>query len=112
MKKIALFAFKGNSMCFVHVLLNAIDLSSKEYDVKIIIEGEAVTLIKEFEESKNPLYKMAKEKGLIDCICKACSVKLGVYEYNQSVGIPINGEMHGHVPMAAYTDKGYEIITM
>ena len=62
MKKIVLFAFKGSAMCFIHILLNAIDMNSKEYDVKIIIEGEAVTLIKEFEEACNPLYKKAKEE--------------------------------------------------
>ena len=112
MKKIVLFAFKGDSMCFVHVLLNAIDMHSKEYDVKIVIEGEAVTLIKEFEEAGNPLYKKAKEYGLIDCICRACSVKFNVHLFNENVGIPLNGDMHGHVPMTKYLDNGYEVITL
>jgi hypothetical protein len=29
MKKLALFAFNGDSLCFVHVLLNAVDLREK-----------------------------------------------------------------------------------
>ena len=39
--KTAIFAFKGNPICFVHVLLNAIDLQEKKDEVKIILEGEA-----------------------------------------------------------------------
>jgi len=33
MKKVALFAFNGESLCFVHVLLNALDLKDKGYEV-------------------------------------------------------------------------------
>ena len=46
MRKIAIFAFKGDPMCFVHVLLNAKDMHEKGFNVKIVIEGEAVTLPK------------------------------------------------------------------
>jgi hypothetical protein len=31
MKKVALFAFNGEPMCFVHVLLNALDMKEKDY---------------------------------------------------------------------------------
>jgi hypothetical protein len=41
MKKIALFAFNRESFCFVNVLLNALDMNEKGYDVKVIIEGSA-----------------------------------------------------------------------
>lgn len=34
MKKIGLFAFNGEPMCFVHVLLNALDMKDKEIDAK------------------------------------------------------------------------------
>ena len=33
MEKVALFAFNGELMCFIHVLLNAIDMKEKGYDV-------------------------------------------------------------------------------
>ncbi len=39
MKKIAFFAFKGSAICFVHVLLNAIDLVEKGHQATIIMEG-------------------------------------------------------------------------
>lgn len=99
-------------MCFVHVLLNALDMDSKGMEAKIVIEGEAVKLIKEMEESGNSLYKKVKEKRLIDGICKACSSKMGVLEYNAAVGIPLIGDMSGHPSIASFMEKGYQIMTL
>ncbi|MBM7561719.1 DsrE family protein [Fusibacter tunisiensis] len=112
MTKVVYFAFNGDQMCFVHVLLNVLEMSEKGYDVKIVMEGEAVKLIEPLETSKNPLYIKAKEKGLIDCICKACSAKLGVLEFNETVGIPVDGSMSGHPSMAKYLEEGFKIITL
>jgi len=39
MEKVALFAFNGEPMCFIHVLLNALDMKEKGIDVKTIIAG-------------------------------------------------------------------------
>lgn len=112
MKKIAFFAFKGEEMCFMHLLLNALDLHDKGVETKIIMEGEAVKLIKQLEESNNKNYMKAKELNIFASICKACSAKMGVLEYNETVGIPINGDLQGHPPMYDYINEGYEIITL
>lgn len=112
MNQFVIFAFNGNPMCFVHVLLNALDLESKGMGGKIVIEGEAVKLLKEMETSGNPLYRKAKEKGLIDCICKACSSKMGVLEYNATLGIPLGGNMTGHPSFSSYLEKGCQILTL
>jgi hypothetical protein len=112
MGKYVFYAFKGDAMCFMHVLLNALDMESKGMTAKIVIEGEAVVLVKKMIESGNPLFKETIAKGLIDCICKACSAKMGVLEYNENCGIPLNGDMSGHPPMAAYARDGFEIITL
>jgi hypothetical protein len=112
MDKFAFFAFNGDLMCFQHVLLNALDLDDKGHEAKIIIEGEAVKLVQKLEESNNRQYFEAKEKGLIDCVCKACSAKLGVLEYNEQVDIPLKGDMSGHPSMESYIEKGFEIITL
>ena len=45
MKKIRMFVFNGDPMCFIHVLLNAIDMHEKDYDVKIVIEGASTKLL-------------------------------------------------------------------
>jgi hypothetical protein len=112
MSKIAIFAFNGNTMCFMHVLLNALDMQKRGIDVKVIIEGEATKIIKDLEEIQNKIYLDVKNAGLIDCICKACSSKMGVLDYVSEIGIPISDEMTGHPAMGRYIEHGYEIITM
>lgn len=115
MKKIAIFAFRGEAMCFVHVLLNAIDINEKGMECKVIIEGEATRLIPEMERPDNflnNLYLKVKEKGLIDAVCKACSQKMGVLAEVERLGLPVASEMSGHISMARYLNMGFEIITL
>ncbi len=112
MKKIVIFAFKGDPMCFIHVLLNAKEMHEKGFDAKIVIEGEAVTLPKKLEENGDPLFKQVKELGLFHSICLACSVKLNVATYNKTTGIPLLGDMNGHVSMSNLIEEGYDILTL
>ena len=112
MKKVALFAFNGNVGCFVHVLLNTLDMHEKGYDVKLVIEGEAVKLVKTMVESDNPLFRKIVDLKLIDCICKGCSAKMGVLEFNEATGLPVGGEMSGHPPFSDYINDGYTVITL
>jgi hypothetical protein len=114
MKKFALFVFNGDPMCFIHVLLNALDMKAKGSEAKIIIEGASVKLIPELVKSGNPLnglWKKNLEAGLIEGVCKACSSKLGTLEAAQEQGLTLLDDMSGHPSMAAYHDKGFEIIT-
>ena len=79
-QKIVIFAFRGDPMCFVHVLLNALDMSEKGRGGKIVLEGEATKLIVELtqpENPLNPLYQRAKEKNLFAAVCRACASKKG-----------------------------------
>jgi len=114
MKKFALFVFNGDPMCFIHVLLNALDMKEKGYDGKIIIEGSATKLLPELAKSDNPLHKLwekVKEAGLVDGVCKACSNKLGTLEAAKKQGLTLLDEMSGHPSMARYRDEGFEIIS-
>lgn len=114
MKKIALFAFNGDSMCFIHVLLNAIDLKAKGHDVRIILEGSATKLVPSMAGEQSPLfrlYRQAKEQGLFEGACKACSTKLDVVEAVEQEELPFLGDMSGHPSMSHYLEEGYEIIT-
>jgi len=114
MKKVVLFAFNGELMCFVHVLLNAIDMNDKGYEVKIVIEGSATKLVPELAGKENPmygLYEKAMGLNLIDGACKACSNKMGVLKEIEAQGIKLLGEMTGHPGMARYKETGFEIIT-
>jgi len=114
MRKVALFAFNGESMCFVHVLLNGLDMKEKGYEVKIVIEGAATKLIPELSQEGamlNQLYRKARGLNIIEGACKACSMKMGVLEEVRTEGIPLLEDMSGHPSIARYQLKGYEIIT-
>ena len=113
-KKQALFAFNGDPICFVHVLLNTLDLHAKGFDVKLIIEGSATKLIAQYASGEAPFknfYDECLDKGLIDCVCRACTSKMGSLEAAEQGGLPVCGDMSGHPSMAGYLESGYSIIT-
>jgi len=115
MRKVALFAFNGEFMCFIRVLLNALDMKAKGSNVKIVIEGAATKLIPDLIEQGNPmgsLYLKAKEQGLIDRVCKACSNKMGSLEAARKEGLKLLDDMSGHPGMARYQEQGFEVITL
>ena len=53
-KKVAIFAFNGDPMCFVHSLLHTHDMKKKGYDVKLIIEATATKQIRELSDKNKP----------------------------------------------------------
>ena len=114
MKKSAIFAFNGDPMCFVHVLLNTLDMKAKGWDVRLIIEGNATKTVAGLADEKQPyhdLYTKVKDADLIDCVCKACSAKMGVLEQVTGQGLYLSDEMQGHPSMSRYLDEGFDIIT-
>ena len=114
MQKFALFVFNEDPMCFIHVLLNALDMKTKGDEAKIIIEGASVKMIPELVKSGNALnglWKKNLEAGLVEGVCKACSSKLGTLEAAKEQGLTLLDDMSGHPGMSAYREKGYEIIT-
>lgn len=114
-RKVAIFAFNGEEMCFIHSLMNTLDMKDKGYDVKLIIEGSATRLVKEAEDGKKPftaLYLKAKDAGLIDCVCRACASKMKSLESAKHQELPLCDEMFGHPSMARYMNDGYEIIVI
>ena len=114
MKKFALFVFNGDPMCFIHVLLNALDMSEKGNEAKIIVEGAATRLIPELEKKGHPLHqlwKTAKSKGLVAGVCKACANKMETISAAKTQGLPLLEDMLGHPGMARYRESGFEIIT-
>lgn len=113
MNKVALFAFRGDLSCFIHVLLNAIDFREKDYEVQVILEGEATKLVAELAKKDNPMhaiFEKTKALGLIAGVCKACSHQLGSQEAAVAEGFPLLDDMHGHPGMARYQNDGYTVL--
>ncbi|ABA87684.1 hypothetical protein Pcar_0424 [Syntrophotalea carbinolica DSM 2380] len=114
MSKVALVGFNGETMCFVHVLLNALDMREKGLEVRVIIEGSSVRQIAELAEPAHPfagLYAKVRDAGLIWAVCRACAVKMESLAAAEQQGLPIKGEMSGHVALADCLLDGYRIIT-
>ncbi len=114
MKKVMLVVFNGEEMCFIHVLLNSFDMLERSYDVGIIMEGASTKLLTSLEKKEHFLHNLwekAKEKGLIEGVCKACSNKMGTMKVAEEIGLNLLGDMSGHPSLARYMEEGYEIIT-
>lgn len=114
MKKNALVVFNGDPMCFIHVLLNALDMDASGLDCRIIVEGAATGLIAALAEKTHPLntlWEKTKAAGLVEGVCKACSQKMGSLEAAREQGLALLDEMNGHPSIVRYQTQGYEIIT-
>ena len=112
--KQVIFAFRGDPMCFIHVLLNSLDLHERGMGGDIVIEGEAITLIPEMSKPDhflNSLYEKVKKQGLIAGACKACAAKLKLTEAVEKEGLTQLSDMAGHPSMGGYIEKGYDVIT-
>ena len=113
-KRVVLVAFNGEPMCFVHVLLNALDMDQKGFTVAVVIEGSATRMVNELNDVEKPfgkLYLAVKEKGLIDCVCQACAAKMGALDGVKAQGLPLGNDMIGHPPLAKYVEQGFQVIT-
>lgn len=114
MQKVILAAFQGDAMCFVHVLLNTLDMAAKGMEARIIIEGQAVKLPPELAKPEHvfhELYQKVKTAGLIEGVCQACATKLGSLEAVKAEGLPLLSDMNGHPSLGRYLAAGYTILT-
>ncbi len=113
MKKIVMFIFNGDPMCFIHVLLNALNMFESDYETKIVIEGTATKLISELAEDENPMHGLWNKTvtlGLVDGVCKACSNRMGTLDAAKAQGLTLLDEMSGHPSIARYRDDGFEVL--
>lgn len=112
--KKVIFAFRGDPLCFVHVLLNGLDLHERGLGGEIVIEGEAIGLIPEMAKSGHflhALYEKAKQRNIIAGACRACATKLKMTEAVEQEGLVQLDDMSGHPAMGSYIERGYEVIT-
>ena len=96
MHKVAIFAFNGEPSCFVHAMINALDLDEKGVDVALVIEGTATKMVKELADPDKPhasFYAKVRDKGLIDAVCKACANQTGSLYAAMEQGLPINSDL-------------------
>ncbi len=114
MTKCALFVFNGDPVCFIHVLLNGLDMKEKGMDARIIVEGAATALLPKLAEPRNPLNKLwekTKSLGIVDGVCKGCAHKMGTIDEAKKQDLALLDDMSGHPSMSRYMEKGFEVIS-
>jgi hypothetical protein len=114
-RKVALFTFCESPGCFIHMLLNAIDMKQRGWDVKVVIEGDStklVSLLRNETKMGSVEWHRALQAGVIDCVCKACAQRNGTLPAVIEQGLRLCDEMNGHPAMARYIEDGYEIVTL
>ena len=112
--KVAVFAFIGETGCFMHALLNTLDLADRGYEVALVIEGSATKLVPQLREGDTPigrLFAKVMGAGLLDCVCQACAHQMGTLEEAKDQGLELCSEMSGHPAMGRYMDEGYTVVT-
>lgn len=115
MKKIVVFAFQGELMCFAHALLNVLDLHQKGFEVKLVIEGSATGLIGDLAIKESPFHRQYRkiiDDGLLAGVCKACAGKMDSLFEAEKQNLTLLHDMHGHPSFAAWIKEGYEVISM
>lgn len=113
-KNILLLAFRGELMCFMHVLYHAVDLHAKGHTVKVIIEGAATQLLADLDRPDKPfsaLYHQVRDAGLIDSVCKNCAAKMGALPEAEKQKLTIKDDVFGHPGLGPFIEAGYQIIT-
>ena len=114
MKKTALFVFNGDPVCFIHVLLNGLDMKAKGMDGRIVVEGSATALLPELAQPDNPLHELwekAKSQGIVDGVCKGCAYQMGTTAEAVNQGLSLLDDMSGHPAMSRYIEAGFEVIS-
>jgi hypothetical protein len=114
MLKNALFVFNGDPMCFIHVLLNALDMQAKGHTAAIVIEGAATRLLPELAAEGNPLNRLWQKTlaaGLLAGVCKACAQKMGTTQSAVDQSLALLDDMSGHPSMSAWQADGYSVIS-
>ena len=114
MKKIALFVFNGDPVCFIHVLLNGLDMKEKGMEGRIVVEGAATALLPKLADPANALHKLwekAKAQGIVDGICKGCAHKMGTVDEAVKQGLTLLDDMSGHPSMSGYLEAGFDVIS-
>jgi hypothetical protein len=56
------------------------------------------------------LFQKARENGIIDGPCRACSAKMGTTNDADAMGLALLDDMSGHPGMSRYMAAGYDIV--
>jgi hypothetical protein len=111
--KYVFLATDDNKMQLYHLLLNAIDFHEHGHEVKTVLECASPKLLIGIADGsiKLPLFGKARDLGIIDHACKACTASFSATEAAEKLGVPLKGELSGHSDMLKFIGNGYSLFT-
>lgn len=113
MKKIALFNFSADLGVFAHVMINAVDMKERGYEVKIVIETKGARFVRDMMDEKTPfatLYRKVRDRGLIDGVCRFCASMADSQEAAKKQGLRLIDDINGHPSIARYLEDGFTVL--
>ncbi|MEN3203112.1 MAG: cytoplasmic protein [Atribacterota bacterium] len=113
MEKVACFVFRDEEMCFIHVLLYALDSIALGKTFHLVFEGRATRLVPLLAAEDHPLHELytkVKTQGGVAGACRACSAKMGVLQEVVKEGIPLLDDMSGHPSIRRFAEAGYTVL--
>jgi len=115
--QVAIFLFAGPEMpCkALHTFVFARDIVVRGGTAKIVLEGKSpewLSKLRNPEHQLHAVYQKAKSEGLIDAVCRACAMQAGVVEIAEQEELPLVGDAFGHVSLASYVERGFQVVTL
>ena len=115
--QVAIFLFAGPEMpCKpLHAFVFARDIVARGGTAKIVLEGKSPEWLLELRNSEHKLhalYQNVKGEGFIDAVCRACAMQVGAVEAAEQEGLPLVGDAFGHVSLASYVERGFQVVTL
>lgn len=115
--KVMLLLFAGPEMpCKLqHAFLFARDVAQKGGEATIVFEGNSPKWLPALAKPEHSLRKMfntVKGEGLIAGVCRGCAVAHNAVEAAELLELPLMSDAFGHVSLAPFVEKGYQIVTL
>lgn len=112
--KVAFFLYRRDLGAILHALRYAQEARASGAEVRIVLEDKATALLFELVEPVHAaaalFEELVHEKVIV--VCRACAGKTETLSLAESKGVVLEDACDGHVPILAYVQNGFTIITI
>jgi hypothetical protein len=94
-----------------HHYIYILDMVERGWDTKVVFEGPSVKIPGIMSDENHQLHKLYTDiKPHIDAVCLGCSKMMKVEEEVKAEGLPLVGDLKGHVGLPKYLEEGYDLV--
>ncbi|HNT28851.1 MAG TPA: hypothetical protein PKH10_11835, partial [bacterium] len=111
--KVAFFLYRRDLGAILHALRYAQEARASGGEVRVVLEDKATALLFELTEPVHAaaalFEELVREKVIV--VCRACAAKTETLSLAENRDMVIEDACEGHVPVLAYVESGFTIIT-